>query len=270
MGRLFSLLREALHGFSRDNCSFLAQALAFNAIFALFPVAVLVLSGISLVIPDADRRTLLFLGTLAPTLRDFIVTNLPTYIYGRGISNVIALLILLWSGKNLFMGLTVALDRALGVPIARPFVNHIALSLVMLPLSGILLVIAVGLPVLVSLLIRLANFHDVAYLTHISAYVVSILLVFTVSLIVYALLPNRKPSLFFALPGATFVALTWPIVQYAFALYTVHINFTRIYGVLSAPLALLLWFYVIGVIFLFGAQLCSIYAKRVAPVASPK
>ena len=77
----------------------------------------------------------------------------------------------------------------------------------------------------------------------------------------YALLPNRRASLHFALPGAFFVAITWPIVQYAFAQYTLHINFMRIYGVLSAPLALLLWFYVIGASFLFGAEICGARAK---------
>ncbi len=260
MERLFPALRDAWRGFQRDSCGFLAQALAFNAIFALFPLAVLVLAAISLVIPDAENRALIFLGTLAPPLRDFIEANLRTYIYGRGASSVIALLILLWSGKNLFMGVTVALNRALGVPIGRPFFNHLALSLVMLPLSGVLLVIAVGLPVLLEIFMTFAHVSDVANLTHVGAYVVSILLVFTVSLIFYAVLPNRKASLRFALPGALFVGATWPLAQYAFAQYTVHVNFTHIYGVLSAPLALLLWFYVIGTIFLYGAQLCGVYA----------
>ncbi len=270
MGRLFPVLHDAWNGFGRDNCGFLAQALAFNALFALFPVAVLVLAAISLVIPDADRRTLLFLGTLAPTLHDFIVPNLRTYAYGRGISSVVAAVILIWSGKNLFMGLTVALDRALGVPVGRPFAHHLALSLLMLPLSGVLLIIAVGLPVLIAILVKLAHIADVAHLTHIGAYVVSILLVFTVSLIFYAILPNRKPSARFALPGAAFVAVMWPLAQYAFTQYTLHVDFTYIYGALSAPLVLLLWFYLIAAIFLFGAQLCSVYSKRDGRIAPPK
>ncbi len=265
MEGLFSLLREAWRGFSRDNCGFLAQALAFNAIFALFPLAVLVLTIISLIVPDADRRALLFLATLAPTLHDFIVPNLSTYVYGRGISSVIALCILLWSAKNLFMGVTISLDRSLGVPIGRPFMNHLALSLIMLPLSSILLVAAVGLPVLFVLFMKLAHIRDIANLTHILVYVLSLLLVFTVSLILYAVLPNRRVSLPFALPGAIFVALAWPIVQIAFTQYTIHVNFTRIYGALSAPLALLLWFYVIAAIFLFGAQLCSARARALQP-----
>lgn len=265
MRRLFSIIRDAAAGFSRDGCGFLAQALAFNAIFALFPIAVLILALISLVLPNADKQTLLLLGTLAPPLHDFIAANLRTYVYGKGISSAIAALVLVWSGKNLFFGVTVALDRALAVPTGRSYVHHLALSVIMMPISGILLIIAVGLPIFFELVMNTANIPDYANLAHISIYVTSILLVFAVSLVIYAILPARKPSIDFAMPGAAFVAVTWPLVQYAFALYTVHVNFTKIYGVLSAPLALLLWFYVIAAIFLFGAELCGARAKAIAP-----
>jgi membrane protein len=263
MERFFSILREAGHGFARDDCGFLAQALAFNAMFALFPAAVLILALVSLVIPHADRQALLFLGTLAPTLHDFIAANLKSYIYGKGISSAIATVIVLWSGKNLFMGVTVALNRALAIPAGRPFM-HLALSLVMLPICAILLVVAVTLPLGVAFVMQTAQLPDYANLTHISGYAIAIMLVFAVSLIIYGILPNRRPSLDFGLPGAAFVAVTWPAAQYAFALYTIHVNFTKIYGVLSAPLALLLWFYVIGAIFLFGAELCGARAKAIA------
>ncbi|MBV9264061.1 MAG: YihY/virulence factor BrkB family protein, partial [Candidatus Eremiobacteraeota bacterium] len=58
----------------------------------------------------------------------------------------------------------------------------------------------------------------------------------------------------FALRGATVVAIAWPVVQLAFAQYLTHVDFTRVYGALTAPLVLLLWFYCIGSIFLFGAE----------------
>jgi membrane protein len=263
MGRFFSIVKDAVAGFSRDGCGFLAQALAFNAIFALFPIAVLVLALLSLVIPNADKETLLLLGTLAPPLHDFIAANLKTYVYGKGISSAVAAVVLLWSGKNLFLGLTTALDRALAVSKGRSYIHHLALSVVMLPVSGVLLIIAVGLPIFFNLVMSTASLPDYADLAHIGVYVASILLVFAVSLVIYAILPDRKPSIDFALPGAAFVAVSWPLVQYAFALYTVHVNFTKIYGVLSAPLALLLWFYVIAAIFLFGAELCSARAKAI-------
>jgi membrane protein len=247
-------LREGGIRFSRDGCAFLAQALAFNALFALFPLTVLALSGATLVLPSAQHRTLAFFDTLAPALHDYVAANLSTYIYSRGITSLIALLVLLWSGKNLFMGLAYALDRALGVPKGRPLVHNIALSFVMLPLTGLLLIAAISLPLVVAIVFAASGINDPARITHVLGYLISIALVFIVTVVLYRWLPNRGVSWGFALRGATVVAVAWPVVQLAFAQYTTHVDFTHIYGALSAPLVLLLWFYFIGCIFLYGAE----------------
>lgn len=254
MHRLISVFRDALLRFARDGCAFHAQSVAFNALFALFPLSVLTLSGLTLVLPEAQRRALTFLETLAPTLHDYISNNLATYIYGRGISSLIALAFIVWSGKNLFMGLAYALDRALNVPKGRPLVHNLALSLIMLPVTGILLLIAIALPIVLSITFHVAGFHDPRRVTHILAYLLSIALVFIVTVVLYKWLPNRTVSWAFTLRGAAVVAILWPAVQYAFAAYLTHVDFTHIYGALSAPLVLLLWFYCIGSIFLFGAE----------------
>jgi membrane protein len=254
MHRLISTLHEAVVRFARDGCAFHAQSVAFNAIFALFPLCVLVLSGITYLLPESQHRALLFFDTLAPTAHDYVVKSLATYIYGRGISSAIALVFLLWSGKNLFMGLAYALDRALNVPKGRPLVHNLLLSFVMLPLTGILLLIAIALPAVLAVSFHVLGIHDPRRATHILAYLISIALVFIVAVVLYRWLPNRSVSWGFALRGAAVVAIAWPLLQYAFAAYLTHVDFSRIYGALSAPLALLLWFYCIGSIFLFGAE----------------
>lgn len=254
MRRLISAFREAGLRFARDGCAFLAQSIAFNAIFALFPLTVLALSAVTLVFPNAENRVLGLVATLAPTLYDYIAENLQTYMYGRGISSLIALAFLVWSGKNLFMGLAYALDRALNVPKARPLVHNLLLSFVMLPVTAILLLVAIALPVVLAITFHVVGIRDPILLTHIAGYLISIALVFIVALILYRVLPNRAVSWPFALRGAAVVAVAWPVVQYAFAAYVTHVDFTRIYGALSAPLVLLLWFYFIGSIFLFGAE----------------
>jgi len=254
MQRLISTVREASIRFARDGCAFHAQSVAFNALFALFPLSVLALSAITFVLPDAQHRALTFFDALAPTLHDYIVANLQTYIYGRGISSLIALAFLLWSGKNLFMGLAYALDRALGVPKGRPLVHNLLLSFVMLPATGILLIVAIALPVILSIGFRVARVHDPRLATHVLAYLLSIGLVFIVAVVLYRWLPSRNVGWGFALRGAAVVAVAWPAVQYAFAQYVTHVNFGYVYGALTAPLVLLLWFYCIGSIFLFGAE----------------
>ncbi|MFY9664634.1 MAG: YihY/virulence factor BrkB family protein [Candidatus Cybelea sp.] len=254
MQRLISAFREAVVRFARDGCAFHAQSVAFNALFALFPLSVLAITAITFVFPESQHRALLFFDTLAPTLHDFIATNLETYIYGRGISSAIALAFLLWSGKNLFMGLAYALDRALNVPKGRPLVHNLLLSLVMLPITGVLLLVAIALPIVLSITFHVAGVQDPRRATHILSYLLSIALVFIVAVVLYRWLPNRSVSWAFALRGAAVVAIAWPPVQYAFTAYLTHVDFTHVYGALSAPLVLLLWFYWIGSIFLFGAE----------------
>lgn len=272
--RLILAFREAGMRFSRDGCAFLSQAIAFNALFAIFPLLVLVLTAASLIFPNADRQVLTFFDTFAPALHDTVAANLRTYVYGRGISSIIALVVVVWAAKNLFMSLAYALNRALAVPKSRPLLHDMLLSIIMLPLTGIIMILAIGMPVAVSIVFAYAHVRDPRNLSEIVAYLISMALVFVIVIFLYTFLPNRRVRWRFAVPGASFVALLWPGVQLAFAFYTIHVDFTRVYGALSAPLVLLLWFYLIGGIFLFGAELSAGWAhlkgtERVAPLVDP-
>jgi len=272
--RLILAFREAGMRFTRDGCAFLSQAIAFNSMFAIFPLLVLILTGTSLVYPDANAKILAFIDAFAPALHQTVASNLQTYVYGRGLSSIIALLVVIWAGKNLFMGLAYALNRALAVPKSRPLLHDILLSIVMLPAAGIVMIVAMGLPIVLSLFVVYAKLPDPQNFSELLAYALSMLLIFIVVIVLYTFLPNRPVKWQFAVPGASFVALMWPAAQYAFAFYTVHVNFTHIYGALSAPLVLLLWFYLLGAIFLFGAELSAGWAHHkgtltVAPLVDP-
>ncbi|MFN2450079.1 MAG: YihY/virulence factor BrkB family protein [Candidatus Baltobacteraceae bacterium] len=274
MMRLILAFQEAGVRFSRDGCAFLSQAIAFNALFAIFPLIVLVLTVASVVIPNAEKQLLSFFDTFAPALHDTIAENVRTYVYGRGISSIIAFVVVIWASKNLFMGLAYALNRALAVPKSRPLYHDLLLSIVMLPLTGLMLIVAIGMPVAVSVVFSVAQIPDPQHFSQLLAYGLSMAMVFVVVVFLYTFLPNRQVHWQFAVPGATFVALAWPAVQYAFAFYTVHVNFARIYGALSAPLVLLLWFYIIGLIFFFGAELSAGWAhhkgsEEVSPLVDP-
>jgi membrane protein len=272
--RLILAFREAGMRFSRDGCAFLSQAIAFNALFAIFPLLVLVLTAASLVIPNADQQIIKFFATFAPALRDTVSQNVRTYIYGRGVSSIIAFFVVVWASKNLFMGLAYALNRALGVPKSRPLYHDLAISIVMLPITGVVMIFAIGMPVAVSIVFHKFQIQGPRNFSEVLAYLLSMALVFIVVVFLYTFLPNRTVRWQFAVPGASFVALVWPLVQLLFAFYTVHVDFTRVYGALSAPLVLLLWFYLIGVVFFFGAELSAGWAHmkgtlEVAPLVDP-
>ncbi len=260
MRRLLLAVREAGLRFSRDGCAFLAQAVAFNSLFALFPLVVIAFTISSYFFPLPEGRLLGFIDTFAPTAHQFVEANIQSYNGGRGISSLIAAAFLIWSGKNLFMALTYALDRALGVPKGRPLLHDIALSIVMLPAMGVLLLLSMALPLILQILLFMYRVPDGRHIGQVAAYLLSLALVFIVTATLYAFLPNRRLAWHFGVPGATFVACMWPLVQFAFQQYTLHVDFTHIYGALSAPLVLLLWFYLVGSIFLYGAEYCTAWA----------
>ncbi len=263
MARIFAVFRNAGARFSSEGCAFAAQAVAFNALFSLFPLVVLAIGGVSIFIHNGRGRVLAFFDELAPALHNVVAANLSAYYYGRGITSIIALVVLVWSAKNLFMSLAFALDRTMKVDERRPLVAHIAVAVVALPILGLALLVALVLPVLFSVAFAMAHIPDRRDMLHLAAYAISLALVFAASLFLYRLLPNRDVPWRTALPGAILCATLWPLVQYAFTIYTLHMNYTAIYGALTAPIVLLLWFYLIGSIFLFGGALnAAVEARR--------
>lgn len=259
MHKVYRVGRAAGLRFARDGSSFLAQALAFNALFALIPLVLLAISLLGFIYGDAEgqRRFLALVGDLAPALRGTVSDNFTNVVKLRNISGIVGFVSLIWSGKNLFSALAYALDRALGIPAARPYLHDLLRSIVMLPVAGVFLIGATALPLIISFIVRFTTLPNLRGVSEVGGYALAVVLVFIVTAILYAVLPNRAADLRFSLPGAVVAAVLFEIIQIAFAVYTTSTSVLHIYGVASAILALLLWIYLMGAIFLFGAQFCA-------------
>jgi membrane protein len=266
--RLIGILRAAGVRFSRDGCAFLAQALAYNALFAMIPLGLLAIAVFGYIFGSQDGQDLVLstIDDVAPALHDLLADNLKNAIAVRSISGAIAIIALVWSGKNLFQGLAFALNRALNVPAGRPLIHDIALSLVMLPVMGLLLLLSTFVPPTVTYLAHAGGFSSPA-LAQITAFGVSIFLIFLVAATLYRFLPNRKLPWNFGVSGAIFTAIAYEGAQIAFTIFTAHANLFHVYGALSTVLALLLWFYLMGIIFLYGAEISAVGLKEGASAA---
>jgi membrane protein len=267
---IVGLFRRAGLRFSRDGFAFLAQALAFNAIFAIFPLVILAVASLAYIYGNdaGQANAASFIGTLAPEVRDVLTENLHHVVQFRGISGVLALGALLWSGKNLFQGLAYALNRALDIENGRHLILDIAVALVMLPIVGLLFLLASTAPLAVAFLAKYGVLHDVALASNLISHVAGAALIFVVATVLYDWLPNRRVRIGFGIPGAVFVTFAWELAQIAFAIYTTHVDFRYVYGTLAALAVLLVWFYYMAAIFLFGAQLCAQWdARGTSPVA---
>ena len=233
----------------------LAQAIAFNAAFAVFPLLMLAFAILGFIFgASGEQYAMALLKDAAPGVRDVVLANLQHIVQNRGISSFIAVVALVWSGKNLFGTLAYALDRALGVPQSRPFLKDVLVSMVTLPVLALLIVVATAVPLALSFVAQYGGLHDAALGSQIIGYGMSVLLVFVVTWLLYDYLPNRRLPVGFGIPGALLTTTLWEVAQVGFAVYTTHVDYTRVYGALGALALLLIWFYYMGTIFLFGAE----------------
>jgi membrane protein len=259
MAQLIAIFRAAGTRFSEDGCGFMAQAIAFNAMFAVFPLLMLAFAAFGFIYGGAqgEARIQDLVSHLAPTVQPLIFDNAQHIVQFRGISGITAVVGLIWSGKNLFQTLAFSLDRALGVPKSRSLVLDVLTALVALPIIGVILLAATAVPVGISYVVTLGGFPHAAFLTQAAGYAAGIFLVFVVTMLLYAYLPNRRVSPWFGVPGAIVTTIAWEVSQIAFAIYSTHVDFHHVYGALATVAVLLLWFYYMAFIFLFGAQVSA-------------
>jgi membrane protein len=258
MRRVIVVLRAAAIRFSQDGCGFFAQAIAFNALFAVFPVLILIFAVMGFIYGNNGQAIVTSLvGELAPSVQGLLLENVHHIIAFRGVSGAIAIVALLWSGKNLFGTLSYSLDRSLGIPKGRHPLLEILIASVTLPAITAALLVATSVPGIIAYIARLGGLQHAQFWTQLAGYAAGLLLVFAVTMGLYTFLPNRRFSLRFGIPGAIVTTVLWELSQIAFAVYASHIDFRHVYGALAAVTILLLWFYYMGTIFLFGAQVSA-------------
>jgi membrane protein len=264
VSRLIRVFRAAGLRFSAEGAAFMSQAIAYTALFSLVPLTLLSVSMLAFVYGTdvGMARANAAIQAYVPALGDLLSTNVDAVVKFRGLSGIIGLIGLAWSGKNLFQALTYALNRSLGITRYRHIVWDVAIALTLVPVAGVILIAATVLPVVITLIVQFAGLESLRWVPQITSYAVSAFLVFATSAFLYAYLPNRRPRWGAVIPGALTCAVGYSIAQIAFAVYTTFAaNAFQIYGALSALFVLLLWLDLIGVVFLFGAFVSAAWEK---------
>lgn len=91
--------------------------------------------------------------------------------------------------------------------------------------------------------------------------VVAFLIAAVVSLI-YRFAPNVTLPWKWLSAGSVLFAVTWLVATYAFGVYVAHFNsYGNVYGVLGAVAILLIWFYIIAVALLLGAEVDTVVER---------
>lgn len=247
----------------KADTAVMASAIAYFALFSLFPLILLSISIASYGFgPETDQHIIVQrLEFLAPALSQLLGENIDQIIRARGSASGVALIGLIWSASSVFYTLTHTLNqiwhsrqsraawkrRGLAILFVLAFVGP---TLFLISLAGsVLSNLRFWLP---DLILPLRGEISVA---------LTILLDIALFMAVYMLLPRGTSTWREILPGAMGAGLLWELAKKTFlAFVATYISISNlVYGTVAAIIAFLVWAYVGSLIFLFGAYVSVSY-----------
>lgn len=244
-----------------------AAAFAYSFVLALVPALILFVTAASFFMDHgrAAGAVLSYVGNFVPAAggpEGRVFEAVSQLIKGRGAAGLFALLMLVWAAAQLFTTLIQASNRAWGTTGG----NWWKLPLKSVALLGILtfgVVCGVGIPMLAKLAAGALHSRYILPTAHkLSLLFVPWLAVFFSLTFFYKLAPHRRTKYSEVWLSAFCAAVLLYWAQSLFVFYLRHFSaFNAVYGAFAGVIALLLWVYVSGVIFIFGACLSAAQAS---------
>lgn len=268
----FKTSYKVLAAFVEDDGPFMAAGIAFYAFFSLFPLVLISVAVLSYIYTseEAINGTLQLASLFLPEdMTRFLDTNIRELFRSGNRVGLTGIVVLLWSGRQLFRAMELALHRAWDIPQKRNWVvgNLLAMMLVLLCTAVVLAVGAVSLfltwikhqaetarlPDLVQSGWTLA---DAYVFSHIHSWLVVPGAVALIFLILYMILPSRQVPVAMAIPGALFASIAWRASSWLYLKYIVKFGAANpFYGTIWSIVGLQVWLYLEATVFILGAEL---------------
>ena len=243
-----------------------AGHIAFMTLFSLFPFLIF-LTTLAAEVGQTDAAREFIAMTLAafpeevsaairPAI-DQVVNNRRTGLM------TISIVASLWAVSSGIEALREALNKAYGVEEPRPiwFCRLQSLLFTVILSVGIImvmLVVVIG-PVVWSFVAPMFNLHwQWGWIAEGARYLIAVAILYLVVALLYRWLPSRHLPRREILPGAAITILLWMLLASLFSLYLQNLaRFSVTYGSLGGIVLTLMFFYISGLIFIFGAEINS-------------
>ena len=241
-----------------------AAAIAYFSLFSIFPLTLLSITIASFSFgPLMDEQLIVQkLEFIAPALGQLLGENIDEIIQARGSITSVAVVGLIWSASTIFYTLTQTLNdiwnsrrrpawkrRGLAILFVLAFVGP---ALLLASFAG-------------SMLTDLNNWlpDPVIPIGGAISFGVAIFLDVALFMVLYIMLPHGASGWREILPGAIGAGLLWELAKKAFLFFvSTYISVSNlVYGSVTAIMAFLVWAYLSGMIFLFGAFLSVSYHR---------
>ncbi|TYP62007.1 membrane protein [Stutzerimonas stutzeri] len=262
----FELLKRTFKEFSNDDMTTYASALAYRAIFSLFPFLLFLVSLLGLL--DLQEfftwlREQVSL-VLPPDALELVNPVIDEMQQKKGGFLSFGILVALWSAAIGVRSLMNAMNKAYDVEEGRPTWKLILLSVVYtIGLALILLATAalmiIG-PQVIEWLADQVGLKDIVVtLWTWLRWPVVVVLMMLVLAVIYYVTPDVEQEFRFITPGSVLAVIVWIAASIAFGLYVQNFgNYDATYGSIGAVIVLLLYFYISAAVLLFGAEMNAV------------
>jgi membrane protein len=258
--------------FGNDWCTNMAGMLAYNFLGAIFPLLLGILALAALVLPASlvhDIGTSLN-GAIPAAANgqnglnlDFN-TVLDTFRRASGLTAIISFLALLWTGSSLF-GVMENCFSIIYRTKDRGFIWQKLMSILMIVIFAVLTPLSFVASSISGSYQRLTqglgNIPGLGIVLAAGGYVVGVVFAFALFFLIYLIVPNMTISAGHSWPGALTAGILFEAGNLVFPIYTSHFMGKSQFGAVAGLLAVLtLWFWVISLILLLGAEVNSFFA----------
>jgi membrane protein len=240
-----------------------AGYLAFLSILSLFPFLILLISiigqfggaevGEKIIYSVLNSLPTQAASSIIPRIKEIFLAPPQRFL-------TIAIIGVIWTASSSVEGLRTILNRAYRVHLPPPYLLRRLISIVeffiiTFSITAVIMIFVI----LPNILSTVSSANISTFIDHFSdskynRFFIFIFLVCAVSLLYYAI-PNVKQKITKTFPGAVLTVILWTLAKKIFLYYIVQFNqFNLIYGSLAGITIYLMFFYLINLIFIFGAQ----------------
>ena len=260
------VLKRTLREFGRDKCTTLAAALTYYTVLAIFPALLALMSLIGL-FGQAEQTSQMLLqiiessadASTAETLRQPIeqLASAPA----AGLAFVLGLLGAIWSASGYVSAFSQAMNQIYEIDEGRPFwklrptVLLITIVLLVIAVLIVLLLIVSG-PIAEAIGNAIGLGEVALTVWSIAKWPVIALLAILMVAVLYYGTPNVKQPKFKWMTLGAFIALVvMALATLAFFFYVTNFsNYQKTYGSVAGVIVMLLWFWIVNLSLLFGAE----------------
>ena len=284
---LLTLLKDTGLRWNDDNCLRLGAALAYYAVFSIFPLLLVAVTVVGFVLGHDPGTRAKLLDAVANatspefrTLFDETLRNMQTHETARGVGALIGVVTLLVGASAVFSELETTLNQIWRVKTESKGVWATVVDLVKGKALAFAVVVGTAIALLASLVLSaaLSSIDQTVEgavpgaMTHVTVWLVaeavgSIGFLTLVLTVMFRLIPQTAVQWRDVLGGALLTALLFTASKRLLAWYLGHLGSYAAYGAVGGFLGLLTWVYLASLFLFYGAEFTRLYAERYGSLA---